>query len=279
MRRHHAAITIVAFASTALAQPEAEKKPERTGESAFSIAEDPHFRIRIGGWFTSMDGHVSVGSVIPGTVGEIDFQDTLGLPSDKTVFSGSIGVDLGERQLWHIDVGYAGPFRYDGDSGNINISFDNLNYTGSVHSHVSTDVFEITALYDLTKPDPVILSLGAGTRIFNFKGSITGTATDPSTGATQVHTSSADAVVAIPGLAAAVRWDITDRFHIRGQAQGLYVGRYGNLFDADAELGFDFTANLGLYAGYRWLHGQADVSDVNFNLNLRGPFVGVEARF
>lgn len=274
-----AGLALLTLAPAAAAQPSADKKPERTGESAFSIAEDPHFRIRIGGWFTSIDGHLSAGSAIAGTTTQLDLHDTLGLPSDKLSPVGSIGIDLGESQRWHVDAGYSGHFKYDGSGSNVNLSFNGLNYTGAITSRVSLDIFEITTLYDLTKPDPVILSLGLGSRIFSFKGSVTGTAFDPSTNTTSVRSSSADAVVPIPGLAAALRWDITDHLHIRGQAQGLYVGSYGDFFDTDAELGFDFTANIGLYAGYRWIHAQADVSDVNFRVNLRGPFAGVEVRF
>ena len=268
-----------AIAALALAHPALARQDEKPTTNRFSIAEDPHFRLRAGGWFTSIDGHLHAGDEIAGTTTELDLQDTLGLPSDKVVFSGSIGLDLGESQRWHIDVGYSGPFRYDGTSGNINVSFNGLNYTGVVQSHASVDIYEVTTLFDLTKPDPVILSIGAGTRIFDFKGAVTGTAFDPTTNTTSVRSSSADAVVPIPGLAAALRWDITTHLNVKGEVQGLYAGHYGNFYDARAEVGFDFTANLGVFAGYRWVHAQADVSDVDFSVNLRGPYAGVEVRF
>ena len=48
---------------------------------------------------------------------------------------------------------------------------------------------------------------------------------------------------------------------------------------ASAELGVDITRNIGVYAGYRWVHAEADVDGVEFNVDLDGLYAGVEIRF
>ena len=80
-------------------------------------------------------------------------------------------------------------------------------------------------------------------------------------------------------VAATIRWDITEHFHVAAGAGGIYLGNYGGFFDAAAEIGVDFSENLGLYGGYRWMHAEADVSDVDLDINLRGFFAGLEIRF
>jgi hypothetical protein len=186
--------------------------------------------------------------------------------------------DLGSEQRWHITAGYSGPFRYDGTSDPINISFDNLNYTGIVKTDVKFDVFEAGVSYDIARPGPVTISLGTGANIFSFRGSVSGTAIENG-GPPTARSSSADALIPVPGLGLGLRWDITDQLYLRGSGRGFYAGNYGNVFDVGAEIGFDFTPNIGIFGGYRWMHAHADVNDVNFDINLRGFYSGLEVRF
>jgi hypothetical protein len=246
---------------------------------ARSIAEEPRVRLRGAAWFTDLDGDMRVGEAFPGTISRIDLRDTLRLDTDQVAAIGQLGFDLGEDQRWHIDIGYAGRFDYDGTSDPVSISFNDRVFTGVVESEARLDIYTLSVGYDVARGDALTLSLGGAARLIDFKGSVTGTATDPATGATGVMTESADALAPLPGVGAALRWDITDRLFARGVAQGIYLGNYGNYFDAAAEAGFDFTPNIGVFGGYRWLHVEADVQDVDFEANLKGFYAGVEVRF
>lgn len=244
-----------------------------------SIAEEPRFHIRGAGWFSHLDGNLSVGNQIPGTTSDIDLTDTLNFDPDKFVAMGSVTFDLGKEQRWHLSLGYSGRFDYSGISDPLNISFNNLHYTGLVSSKARFDIAEVGVNFDIARPGPVTISIGTGSRLFFFDGSVTGTATDPRTGITAARSTGEKAVAPIPGLGLGLRWDITDQLYIRGTGEGIYLGNYGDYFDAAAEIGFDFTPNIGVFGGYRWMHAQADVSDVNFDVTIQGPYAGVEVRF
>lgn len=245
----------------------------------YSIAAEPRIRLRGSAWFTNLDGHAKVGEQVGTAPADLDFKDTLNLGTHRVAGIGSVGFDLGAEQRLHVDLSYAGHFDYSGRSDPVTVSFNDLVYAGVIDSETQLDIFGTTVLYDIARQGPLTLSIGAGARVFWFRGSVTGTATDPATGITAVQTSTGRAVAPIPGLAAALRWDITDQLFVRAGGQGLWVGKYGNYFDAAGEIGFDFTPNVGVYGGYRWLHGAADIGDVDFRVDLMGPYAGLEVRF
>ncbi len=242
-----------------------------------SIAEDTTIRLRAGAWLTSLQGNLSAGPAFPGTISDIDLIETLNLDPDQAVFLGSVGVNLGSR--FHFDLGYGGPLRFEGTSDPIDISFDGFVFSGNVRSEADLDVYHAELAWDWVEAGPLTVALGFGLRVMDFSATVEGTATDPNTGASSQRTESVDAIVPLPAPGLTVRYDFTKRLYARGVLRGVYAGDYGNFFDAVAELGFDFTRNVGIYGGYRWMHGEADVSGVQFNVDLHGPYVGVEVRF
>jgi hypothetical protein len=243
------------------------------------VSRDTLIRLRASGWFTGMDGKVRSGDSFPGVQSDIDFQDTLNLSKNKAVVDATIGLNLGSEHRWKIDAGFTGPFHYTGSSGAVSVSFDNVIYTGQVDSRVRFNIYQINIMRDWVRQGPFTFSLGTGTRIFDFDATLTGTGSDSVGGAVSTRTQSVSKVVPIPGLAAGMRFDLTDRLYVSGSGQGIYLGNYGQFFDAKGEVGFDLTRNIGVFAGYRWINAKADVSDVFFRTNIRGLYTGLEIRF
>ncbi len=265
-------------------QPEALPAPDTLPADAMaekdkgrSIAEDTLVRIRAGAWFTTLSGNVSAGPAFPGTISDIDLIETLNLEPDRTAFVGSVGLNLGKKL--HLDAGYAGPFEFDGTSDPIDISFNGFVFSGTTRAEADLDVYQGELAYDLVEAGPVTVSFGFGVRVFDFSATLEGTATDPNTGQSETRSESVDAVVPLPYPGIGVRVDVTKRLYLRGAVRGIYAGDYGNYFDALGEVGFDFTRNVGVFGGYRWMHAEADVSDVEFNVDLDGFYAGVEVRF
>jgi hypothetical protein len=243
-----------------------------------SVARDTTFRLRAAAWFTSAEGSFSAGEPIPGTISEIDLEDTLDLDTDQTAAWVTLGFNLGAQRRWHIDLGYTGHFSYDGTSGPVEISFNDRVFAGNVDSHAELDIYEFSLRYDLVQSGPFTLSIGPGLRVFDFEASLEGFAS-PGTIPSTIRRETADAIIPLPGLGVGLRWDITENLYLRGSAQGIYAGDYGNYFDAAAEFGWDIWTNFGLFAGYRWIHAEAELDDVEFDVTLQGPYAGAELRF
>lgn len=237
------------------------------------------FHIRGAAWLSELSGNVSVGDPIAGAQSDIDLIDTLGLDSDKLVLSASMGVNIGKSGRFHVDIGFNGPFSYDGSSGNIDIAFNNQRYQGSVESTADFNIYQLDLGYDFIQTDVITLNLGGGTRIFDIEASVEGTATDPNTNTTAFRKESESVIAPLPGLGGSLRVDITSNIYIKGSGKGIYAGNYGNFYDVSAEIGVDITRNFGVFAGYRIMHGEADVGDVNFDVQLDGFYAGAEVRF
>jgi opacity protein-like surface antigen len=267
-------------AAPVLQEPQAPAASSDDGDAKiYSVARDTTIRLRAAAWFTEADGSFSAGEEIPGTTHEIDLKDTLGLDTDQAVIWATLGFNFGKDKRWHVEAGYTGHFDYDGTSGPINISFNDRVYSGAVNSTAEMDIYELNLRYDLIQSGPFVLSVGPGTRIFDFEATIEGTATDPGTGTTAFRRESQSALIPLPGLGLGVRFDVTENLYVRGSISGIYAGSYGNFFDAAAEAGWDIFSNVGIFGGYRLMHAEADVSDVQFDVDLSGPFAGVEIRF
>lgn len=256
---------------------EAARNGKAPAKKRRSVAEDTVVRVRGGGWATSLAGQMSVGQTFPATIGVIDLIDDLNIDPDRGAFVGAVGLSLSKDI--HLDAGYAGPFHFEGTSDPIDISFNEFVFTGVLGSEADVDIYQVDLAFDVVEAGPLTISFGPGVRILDFEASVTGTATDPITSITAVRTETASGVAPLPGPGLGVRFDVTERVYVKGGIRGMYLGDYGNFFDASAEVGVDFTRNIGVYAGYRWMHAEADVDDVEFDVDLDGLYAGVEIRF
>ncbi len=252
---------------------------DQEAQATEAVSANATIRIRASAWFTQLSGNGTFGETIPGTTTDIDLTDTLGLDDNKAALMASLGFNLGKRGRWHIDAGFNGPFNYDGTSDPIDISFNDYRFTGIVESEADINIYQIDIGYDLIKSYPFTLTIGPGGRMIDIEAKVTGTATDPGTGFTEIRTETVDALAPLPGLGLAARVDLTPNIYAKASGRGMYAGNWGNYFDASAELGYDLGANLGLFGGYRWMHAEADIDDVDFEVDLKGFYAGIELRF
>lgn len=246
------------------------------------VYRDTTIRIRGSGWFSTADGTLQVGDPVPqfpDAIRALDLQETLNLDTDEVVVWGQVSLHFGRDKRWQFGGGYSGPFNYRGQSDPIQIAFRDRVYEGQVESEARFNIYEINGGYDFIRGDRYAVTFGFTSRIFDVRASVEGTATDPDTGTTEQRRESVSAIVPIPGPALGVRLDATERLFVRGRASGIWLGNWGNFVDASAEIGYDLTRNLGIFAGYRWIHAEADVSDIDFDLNIHGVYAGVEVRF
>ncbi|MEX2218337.1 MAG: hypothetical protein WD749_06210 [Phycisphaerales bacterium] len=274
------ALALILLTTPAFAQPPAPGAETDRANAPFApVSRDTTVRFRVSGWQTQAGGDLRIGEPIPGAMSTLDIEDTLGLDTEQFAGMATLGFNLGTERRWHLDLGYTGHFEYEGESDPITISFNDRVYTGVVESRAEFDMYELTLSYDLIRTDRFTLAVGGGARVFDLTAEVSGTATDPGGGPAVQRTDEEGALVPIPAFGLGARFDVTEHLYLRGSARGVYAGDYGSFLDASAEIGFDFSANIGLYAGYRLLRAEADVEDVEFDLRLHGAYAGVEIRF
>ena len=274
MRHIQIAVGALCLAPSVMAQEQGRVDPPRID----SVSRDAFVRFRAAAWLTNADGSFSSGEAIGGVPSNIDLEDTLGLDTDQTVVWATLGFNLGAQRRWHLDLSYTGHFEYDGTSGPVEFAFEDRVFTGAVESRAELDIYEVSLRYDLFREDAFTFSIGPGVRMFDFEASVEGAASDGTTPPMQ-RREEISAFVPLPGLGAGVRFDITENFFIRTSGSGIYAGEYGNFLDAAAEIGWDIFTNFGIFGGYRWIHAEADYRDVEFEVDLRGPYMGAELRF
>ena len=140
-------------------------------------------------------------------------------------------------------------------------------------------MYEATLSYEVIRSGGFSLALGGGARVFDLKASVEGAVIPPGGGPSVFRRDEEQAIVPIPALGLGVRFDITEHLYVRGAARGVYVGKLGSFIDASAEVGYDVGANIGVFGGYRFMRAKADVSNIDFELTLQGPYAGAEIRF
>jgi hypothetical protein len=245
------------------------------------ISAGTRFYARLAGWYTMLDTTLQYGTSLNSAPLPIDLEDTLGLDTDLLTLRGNFGFHIADR--FHLDFGINGPFNYDEDSGNTSFTFGDFSYNGSVHSEIDFVTFDADFAYDLVKEQDFRFWLGAGVRAMAISIEIQGQATDQNGNPVGNQTEEVDAGVGIPVVGLGIRWDMSRNFYFAAKGMGLYVGNYGNAYDASAELGWDFAHNFGLFAGFRFTHFEADIDqdDLDFEIDsdLLGPYAGVEVRF
>jgi hypothetical protein len=276
-------VLAVILAVPSLVRP-ASGQEERRAEPIIEqpVYRDTTIRLRGAGWFSRAAGTLAVGDPVPEfpeAIRELDFQDTLNLDTDETVFWGQLSIHFGRERRWMIGGGYSGPFRYEGRTDPLQIAFRDRIYEGQVESEARFNIYEINTGYDILRGDRYAVMLGVSTRIFNVRAALEGVARDPQTNLTQQRRESVSAIVPLPGPALGVRLYATEQIFLRGRASGIWLGNWGHFVDASAEIGYDLSRNLGVFGGYRWISAEADVSDIEFDLRLRGIYAGVEVRF
>jgi hypothetical protein len=151
------------------------------------------------------------------------------------------------------------------------IEFDGEVFTGVVDSELKL-MEGIAALnYDVMQSDALTLNLGLDVHLFYAEAQLTGVL--------GAQTQEYELWVPMPAASLALRWDITPNIYVRGSAAGMYLGEYGDFYDLSAEVGYDFSRGLGVFAGYRYWALNFDYNDDSFDFDTGALYAGVEVRF
>lgn len=249
--------------------------------AADPISSGTQFYFRVGAWYTMLGASLAYGSTVNGAPVNLDLEDTLNYDTDVLTLRGQFGFHVEDR--WHFEFGISGPFGYDGDTTQA-FSFGDYTYSGNVHTEVDAVSFEGDFFYDVVHERDFRLGLGAGARAVLLHFEVQGTATDSGGNNAGFRDDDLDAGAILPVVGLNLRWDFSRNFYLAAKGMGIYVGHYGNAYDASAEIGWDFTRNIGIFAGYRISHLESDfdeIDDLDFEVDgtMQGPYAGLEVRF
>ncbi|RNC80922.1 MAG: hypothetical protein ED559_03740 [Phycisphaera sp.] len=236
-----------------------------------NAGDDTFVKIRAGGMFVFADGEITSGDIIGGSTNVLDLEDTLNQDTDEFSPIGSVTVAIPIIDLL-IELGYVGTYEFEGTTTN-SVSFDDQEFTGTVDSSEELSIFELNVLYELAELKFVTLYLGGGARVIDADAEISGMVSGTQT------TESEDLFLPIPVAAVGANIDLGKHFAIRGQFAGLYLGDFGQVYDAKAELGYDINRFFGLFVGYRVMNVQSEEFDLEVDATLQGVYMGGEVRF
>lgn len=236
-----------------------------------NAGDDTFFKIRLGGMFVSADGEITSGDLIGGSTNVLDLEDTLGQDTDDISPIGSVAVALPIIDLL-IELGYVGSYSFDGTTTN-SVSFDDQEFSGTVDSSEDMTIYELNVLYELAEVRNFTFYVGGGARVIDAEAEISGMV-----GGSQT-TESEDLFLPIPVAVVGANFDLGKHVALRGQLAGLYLGDYGQVYDAKAEFGYDFNRFFGLFVGYRLMHVESEEFDLEIDANLHGFYAGGEVRF
>ena len=236
-----------------------------------NAGDDTFVKIRAGGMYVFADGEITSGNEVNGSTNILDLEDTLGQDTDDFSPIGSVAVAIPVIDLL-IEAGYVGSYTFDGSTTN-SVSFDDQEVTGTVTSSEDLSIYEVNVLYELAEVKFVTIYIGGGVRLIDAEAEITGDVM----GSTQ--TEHEDLFLPVPVAAVGANLDLGYNLAIRGQLAGLYLGDYGTIIDAKAEIGYDFNRFFGVFVGYRLMNIESDEFDLEVDATLQGIYAGAEVRF
>ncbi|MCA9274203.1 MAG: hypothetical protein KDA31_14290 [Phycisphaerales bacterium] len=236
-----------------------------------NAGDDTFVKIRAGGMYVFANGEITSGDEVNGSTNVLDLEDTLGQDTDDFSPIGSVAVAIPVIDLL-IEAGYVGSYTFDGSTTE-SVSFDDDEFTGTVSSSEDLDIYEVNLLYELAEVKFVTVYIGGGVRLIDAHAEITGDVM----GTTETH--SEDLFLPIPVAAVGANLDLGYNIAIRGQVAGLYLGDYGTIIDAKAELGYDFNRFFGIFVGYRLMSVESREFDLEVDAALQGIYAGAEVRF
>jgi hypothetical protein len=193
---------------------------------------------------------------------------------DMDDFSGGalLGFNLGADKRLHADFSYEGYFDYNGNRDVGSISFNDRVFTARVKSDFKLQEGAMVLGYDIWRSEGPGLTITPtlGLHVFYVEARL-GEEASP-------LRDSASLWVPIPDVGLAVRWDITQNIYVRGSAEGIWLGELAAYGNFTAEVGYDFTPNVGVFAGYRYWLFKVDYQDDRFDFDANSLYAGVEFR-
>jgi outer membrane protein len=247
-------------------------------EYKFSDSRQPRFEFRIGAFRDMIDSKVARDTTngVPGF--EIDIEEILGAPEEKTVLQMEAFVRLGHYH--RLEFGYFELSRNASTTSNSDISFgDELFAAGvSIDSRIDAKIFRAGYAYSIMKDAQKELGVMAGLHIADFDTEIAADATG------QRESSNAGTPLPVVGAHGSVALGANTSLGARIQFFRMDFDRYEgslNYLTLELQRRFGDKLSAGIAYNYYRMNLSSNDSDVNGYLKLRhhGPVLFLSAHF
>lgn len=237
-----------------------------------SVSAGPGFEAGIRGMYWFPDLSASAQTITAGVAEtKFDVKDDLGV-GDEDIFSGEAFLRVGRVTL---RVGYT-PIRFDGNNTlTRNIVFNGRIFpvSDNVITRLDVDMLDADLQIDILRPDLIAASfhLGLIGKVKYVDGEV------ELTGSTLTEKEDFQAPVPMIGLAAGAGF-LNDLLRFEARVTGMaYSGNH--LYEANTFASYIPFPFLRLQGGYRYVDLKVDEDDIVADLELKGPYVGVQLSF
>jgi len=256
-------VCVAAFAGTAFAQG-------NIFDADFTYQDilDSKVTVRAGAWFQNIDGDFTLDSSKRDT--NVDLEGDLGLGDNDDI---SIRVEAQPWQKHHIRAGYNG-IEFDGNSRlRRAVQIDGRNYAAgtNVVSDLQMDAFEIGYRYDLWRGENFVVAPMFQINLIDFDVYIHD---QP-----QTQKADEDQIVPLPMIGLHGEFFPHPRFGVFGEVKGFTIGDTASMVDLEVGAQINVLKNFSIVGGYRYMYFDFDVSDVEGDITIDGPFIAGQIQF
>lgn len=248
--------------------------------AAEDAAQSPHdYTIRVRGevWFSQLTGDVSDRGSAPGVGSvkvDVDLDDDLGLGDYEATPSGSANLRIGGHDIWLAGFDYSNSVTETVDE---TFSFGGTTFTANTQVSSDVDLSRIDLVYGYSFFDFEEDGFRLGPTVTISYVDIDAEFVDLTTGTSEGF----DAAIPVPLLGVHSEVPFYD-FVGELDVSGIYAN-VGDVEGTGVRGSFNVAWRpldyLGLVAGYRFIYFDGDIEDVDVDLFIHGPSVGLELRY
>lgn len=247
-----------------------------------AAAQDTHpamesrWWVNAGAFLAKRDFDASAQATVGGITRDFDFEGSLGLDDDLSLFMGELGWQFGKN--WGTTLQY---FRSSRSAERtLEESFEWQGNTYDVGAVVQASTrMEITRVFFSRRfrdGDTQSLRLGAGVHWLRLEGAIAGQASlnDQST---EFRRSVAKATLPVPNIGAWYRYSPSDRWMLSARLDWLSasIDDYsGNIWNGSAGINFRLGENVGIGASYQYFELSGTLKEDEWRGSIKTTFTG-----
>jgi hypothetical protein len=229
---------------------------------------DAKFTIRAGAWFQDLDGDFLMDESLGDT--KVDLNDDLDL-GDNDDFA--IRLEFQPWQKHHIRLGYNG-VEFDGNSNlnrQITVDGDVYALNTNVITDLEMDLYEIGYRYDLWRGETFTIAPVFQIDLIDFDVHIQD---NP-----QTQNAEEDLIVPLPMIGIHGEYFPHPRFGAFLEVKGFTIGDTASVVDLEVGAQVNVLKNFSILGGYKYLYLDFDVSDVQGEITIDGPFIAGQIQF
>lgn len=253
------------LAGTAFAQGNAVEN-FFTAEFTYQDLLDSKFSIRAGAWFQSIDGDFQLEEGDTNA----DLESDLGLDDNDDI---TLRAEVQPWQKHHFRFGYNG-IEFDGDTAlNRPLIVDGNAYGlgDRVVTDLQMDTFEIGYRYDLWRGENFVVAPLFQINLVDFDVTVN----DRNLGIQ----SSEDQIAPLPMIGLHGEFFPHPRFGVFADVKGFTIGDTASVADMEVGAQINVCKNFSIVGGYRYSYVEFDISDVEADITIDGPFVAGQIQF